>query len=195
MLRRLRVVVRWSTRAVTVIATVLLAAEWALSYRSTGEVSVLVVRPPPSTPFLTFRASGVSLLSRDGVVDGSAGTWSASDDGELEGFSRLGRTKIYCLAERYGEPQGLQRPVGLFHFERQALPTRSGWNVRVPHWAPVLLCAALSAFMLVPAVRRRLRRRRGLSSACGYDLRYSRERCPECGTAATEVSHTPPEPA
>ena len=63
--------------------------------------------------------------------------------------------------------------------------TRSGtatfaraWNVTVPHWFPVMLFAA------VPSVRFRPRRRRrpvGLCPACGYDLRATPDRCPECG--------------
>jgi hypothetical protein len=33
----------------------------------------------------------------------------------------------------------------------------------------------------IPAVRRRKRKQAGLCSECGYDLRGSPERCPECG--------------
>jgi hypothetical protein len=55
--------------------------------------------------------------------------------------------------------------------------------VTVPHWF------AVAALLVLPAkkVQRRWRdhRRRaiGLCHACGYDLRATPERCPECGTA------------
>jgi hypothetical protein len=55
----------------------------------------------------------------------------------------------------------------------------------LPHWSLVSAFAvlpAIFAFRQVRAVRRRRRRSRlGLCPACGYDLRATPERCPECG--------------
>jgi len=66
----------------------------------------------------------------------------------------------------------------------------------IPWWFPV-------ALLIAPRLERlerrclaarwiRRRRRRGLCPGCGYDLRASSERCPECGrqiTAFTRTSH------
>ena len=59
----------------------------------------------------------------------------------------------------------------------------------VPWWAICLglLLATLLADRLLMRVRERRRRRAaGLCTACGYDLRESPERCPECGQLATK---------
>jgi hypothetical protein len=55
-------------------------------------------------------------------------------------------------------------------------------SIRFPLWNPVVAFAALPAIWLWRARRRR--KRPGLCLACGYDLRASPNRCPECGTLA-----------
>lgn len=62
-------------------------------------------------------------------------------------------------------------------------PIDSFFEWRIPYWKPVV------AFLLLPAWRiqlrigaRRERLRAGLCRQCGYDLRASADRCPECGT-------------
>ena len=49
----------------------------------------------------------------------------------------------------------------------------------VPLWIPCLLCVI--SLYLLPLHRRRKRLRLGLCLGCGYDLRASSEKCPECG--------------
>ena len=68
------------------------------------------------------------------------------------------------------------------------------WIVSVPAWL------AAAPFMLLPGIgfsRRadgriisRTRRRRLLCESCGYDLRGSGDRCPECGGAPTRFKWT-----
>jgi hypothetical protein len=59
---------------------------------------------------------------------------------------------------------------------------RGGRWFIVPHWAVVLLTAALPMVFLARFAQRLRRNRRGFCPVCGYDLRASKDRCPECGT-------------
>jgi hypothetical protein len=61
--------------------------------------------------------------------------------------------------------------------------------VQIPFWAAIALASILPALWLVRRrrlTRRRRRADRGQCLACGYDLRQSPERCPECGLVVAE---------
>jgi hypothetical protein len=53
--------------------------------------------------------------------------------------------------------------------------------VMVPAWVPIVLCGIAPAFALRRAMRRWRRLRTGRCAKCGYDLRATPDRCPECG--------------
>jgi hypothetical protein len=54
----------------------------------------------------------------------------------------------------------------------------------VPYWSFLCAAAVLPAAWLVRRAQNARRARRGRCAVCGYDLRASPERCPECGRAA-----------
>jgi hypothetical protein len=60
---------------------------------------------------------------------------------------------------------------------------RSGYSegMIVP-WLPLILFGILPSIWLVKLWRRK-KRPPGTCASCGYDLRASKDRCPECGTA------------
>ena len=60
------------------------------------------------------------------------------------------------------------------------------YHARIPLWIPTLLFAGLSYSSVAPLYRRRKRTKLGLCLNCGYDLRGSSERCPECGSPFEE---------
>lgn len=72
------------------------------------------------------------------------------------------------------------------HFDWAILdrPTRDDViiSAEFPLWVPVIVLVSLGAVPLIAPFRRRARRRRGLCEKCGYDLRATPDRCPECGT-------------
>jgi hypothetical protein len=62
------------------------------------------------------------------------------------------------------------------------------WRALVPSWFLVLLLLMPAVLAIRRVGRTRARRVRGLCAACGYDLRETPERCPECGTIATTAA-------
>lgn len=69
---------------------------------------------------------------------------------------------------------------GLAGFGYTNAPNGS-WLIAAPIWAATAIFAALPAVRLVNWLRSRKRANSGLCVKCGYDLRASPERCPECG--------------
>jgi hypothetical protein len=90
-------------------------------------------------------------------------------------------------------------PVGIAAFQRwqmqeyqaeqaanlagQLLDGSAYWEWTFPAWLALLATALLPGLWLLGWRRRRQLRREGRCPGCGYDLRASRDRCPECGLA------------
>jgi hypothetical protein len=73
----------------------------------------------------------------------------------------------------------------------QQIPMVSrGKIIEVKAWLVVILAAVLPAArgaVFVKGMHRRRLARRGICLHCGYDLRATPQRCPECGTMASEA--------
>lgn len=67
-------------------------------------------------------------------------------------------------------------------------PHRYSIPYQFPAAATAILPFAWIVSMFVRSRRRSMRLKRGLCVRCGYDLRASGERCPECGAARAGVA-------
>jgi hypothetical protein len=63
--------------------------------------------------------------------------------------------------------------------------TPSGGGDRIPIWSVALATAILPGVYLMSLYRRRKLHAKGRCRACGYDLRATPDRCPECGAVPT----------
>jgi hypothetical protein len=71
-----------------------------------------------------------------------------------------------------------------FHIERREFsPGFVQWLINIPYWAVVLSTAILPLHWVGKKWRRARRIMNNQCLGCGYDLRASKDRCPECGTA------------
>jgi hypothetical protein len=59
------------------------------------------------------------------------------------------------------------------------------WQLAIPYWLLAVLASAIPLARWLAVARRNIRRRKGKCAACGYDLRATPDRCPECGESAT----------
>ncbi len=74
--------------------------------------------------------------------------------------------------------QGFGMHWGRHAFALQSTPLL---ELRFALWLPTLLFGVWPAWLLLPFYRRHRRKKLGLCVKCGYDLRASKDRCPECG--------------
>jgi hypothetical protein len=162
---------------------------WARSYTGTDYLSrsQLVSSNPPE---VTTRQHGVAWTRGDVRVSAGTSTYFS--------YSSTGPATPPDPAAHWGWGR-----LGPGHTGSDAVPVASGWDrigfhryetgwsasfvdeqeagVAVPAWLPVVAFALPPLAWVVPRVRRRQRLRTGLCPACGYDLRASPDRCPECG--------------
>ena len=123
---------------------------------------------------------GVSYLSVEYIS-----SQQFPDFGVVNGLLIIGKAKTLQLATGvyYGNKQfsrTLWWPPEGFPFWSSD-PT-FGWCILLPLWMPMLLFAsAIMSCSLAGRLRCRKRKKLGLCLKCGYDLRGSKERCPECG--------------
>ncbi len=80
-----------------------------------------------------------------------------------------------------------------WEIERRTLPTGEkpvNYYLALPLWFVTLLLIAPAVWMIVAGRRKRRRARAGLCPRCGYDLRASPDRCPECGLERQTAAFT-----
>jgi len=190
-----------AVRELVVAASFLLAvgvAVWWVRSYSVGEAFIWNQTRPDRNPSLVFRSVNVwSAQGGVGVyvdeIGESPAPYGEPSETSTSFYWATDRMKMYPYVPIHRLQQGWSiQALGITLFESRneyLVPgfqlTRSRAAV-VPYWALLLPFLPLPVWRLMKwrrSRRTRYRRRNGLCLSCGYDLRGTPDRCPECGTA------------
>jgi hypothetical protein len=126
-----------------------------------------------------------------------AGVWVFVWDSTRFDFSWRGRGDGWRWEAERGRPAasglGIADALGFgYHAADPAPSDNETWtrSVTFPLWLPAVLFAVIPTVRGCRHLRRRLAYARGLCRRCGYDLRATPGRCPECGSVAA-VAESP----
>ena len=125
----------------------------------------------PDRPYPLVTEEMLEQLLRQEGFPGTVEDWSPAmiNRGARPGF-RVTRETFYAPALRHDSLQ-----VERVEFQKE-------YHISVGLWVPALACLGGLYFSFLHGRRHRRRRKLGLCLKCGYDLRASKKRCPECGT-------------
>ena len=118
--------------------------------------------------------------------------WSSLDAADVA-YTRSASTWVekigfYCfIRTEQQEQQDLQNSQGLF------MRVNSGWaRVEAPAWLFAAIFGSVPAWRLLVMRRERARKKGNLCEHCGYDLRATPAKCPECGrVVSSKIARNP----
>ena len=167
--------------AVSVGCLVVAVALWIDSFNRYYGAVYLPDHPRSVEVYAVRGAAAVSSV--DGLVDGTG----AEDPARLRCSVVDLQPDVVRVFDEFGFANGRFGELG-FHFIRYSTPPTYNTTaekqriVVLPMWFAALVLAVLPAVSLRRGYVRRRRRAKGHCISCGYDLRASTDRCPECGT-------------
>ncbi|MCO6438198.1 MAG: hypothetical protein J5J06_13980 [Phycisphaerae bacterium] len=195
---------RWSWRILVVVATLwalLVAGVGALGYGagepfewylSTPNAAFVVTYYAPRTwtaaqNALQYQIFRESLARRLGTAPSQRPIESASASIRIDSFSHAVAFSVTTPTVAPVRPRNYYTSRS-WRVAIAQISQNQSWSARVVLEFPAWMCFIISAVLLLPLssvpvslCRTRRRRRLGLCVKCGYDLRATPNRCPECG--------------
>jgi hypothetical protein len=168
--------------AISLLLCIATAALWVRSLQ-TRDTAIFNPTPPPGETRVQWHLSAAAGQTRvmrvRGPVAFARGAnrvwWSEPLDGQPWWFIGTGSKWGLLGASVHNGGTGVDATIG----PRTTFRV-SYWAVVLPLWLPTLLFAVLPTVWCLR--RRRAPAAPNACQACGYDLRATPDRCPECGT-------------
>jgi len=172
--------IRKTLTIISLLGLALSLAMWGASYFNVVRATHRCNHPIVISGVTNQNWQGGSLALIGGALKygmGGFGYWPLSD-------GRVFQMSLDAFGEKNLEAQP---PRWISHGPRRLgthwrLVYISGSVLILPLWIPTVLFGIWPTIALVRLRRHRRRRKLGLCLKCGYDLRASKDRCPECGT-------------
>ena len=153
--------------ALSLLLLVAVSSLWAVSHWRAVQLRYVESVGPYREPFGMFYRSGLIEVYRGHIL------WAD----ELRPGHLRGKWKMEPAT---GNPVALHGGVFGLRYERVPRPGGRARVIAAPLWPLALVSGAAPAVWLVQW-RRRSRLRPGHCRTCGYDLRATPDKCPECG--------------
>jgi hypothetical protein len=163
--------------------------------RSRGWTDTLVIFAPSSCVQTVSSTAGTVHLVFTNAHAGSEWAWSfdvnsshrrtpsflqtnggATVEGPAAVFGFEGGSRFYAGFKFAHLPAGTDSIEGI--------PIFHATLITIPHWVLIIFALTPAAVQTRQLLLQRSRARRGCCLNCGYDLRGTPDRCPECGTPA-----------
>ena len=190
---RIKKIIFDALTALSLLLLVATAGLWTRSYWATDYFFWQGRRVLPNTELAVLRGRLVLCFEAVMIVGVTAEKWEWRD-----GFSHGAVRPSIDDTSFFGRPSSAElsvwRKIGFRddYIRSPREPIGSAWEC--PCWFVCLLYCLLPARRLVLWLRQRRRRTSGLCPTCGYDLRASKDRCPECGTVMAVTTGAPKKP-
>jgi hypothetical protein len=178
--RTLAIIRRRLFAALSVLSLMMCATAAALWIRSFWTADQIMFRGTNRINSLISDRGTLLLFSRARVPGDGSSKWMMS-------HARPGIFQFFVVRSRE-EHRWLQlRGIGYCRVPVVTVPTETSTTLTVillSHWVLFLLTGVLPTYWLTKRLRVLARIRRGHCPVCGYNLRATPERCPECGNKA-----------
>jgi hypothetical protein len=170
----------------SLLSTALFFATLTFWYRSRHHVDIATFCTPAGHYQGIAAQHGGVLLLFSNIPGGKESAWAvhgASADPEDQ--------QLIDFRDFLFAPPARKYSVLDFRLANGTVPFTAQLNARymavaLPYWFLTIVFGVLPLAPLKAALRRLRRRRGGLCVACGYDIRASTGRCPECGADIPE---------